>query len=83
MIYLLKYDGPECSLKLIWYHQIQAKDQDIHKTTFKTWYGHYEFVVVPFVLTIEHATLMCLMNIIFNKYIDKFMLMFIDDILIY
>jgi hypothetical protein len=65
------------------YHQVTIKDQDINKTTFRTRYGHYDFVVIHFGLTNESATFMCLMNIIFNKYLDKFMVVFIDNILVY
>ena len=46
-------------------------------------YGHYEFVVVPFGLTNAPATFMCLINNIFSKYLDKFGLVFLDDILVY
>ena len=62
---------------------MRIKDEDIHKTTFKTRYVHYEFVVVPFGLTNAPTTFMCLMNSVFSKYLDKFVLVFLDDILVY
>ena len=64
------------------YHQVKIKDEDIHKTTFRTRYGHYEFAVVPFGLTNAPATFMCLMNSVFSKYLDKFVLVFLEYILL-
>ena len=65
------------------YHHVRIKDEDIHKASFRTRYGNYEFVVVPFFLTNAPTTFMCLMNSVFSKYLDKFVLIFIDDILVY
>ena len=63
------------------YHQIIIKDEDIHKTSFRTRYEHYEFVVVPFGLTNAPDTFMCLMNSAFSRYLDKFFLSFLDGFL--
>ena len=65
------------------YHQVRIKDEEINKTTFQTRYGHYKFVVIPFRLTNTPTTFMCLMNIIFSQYLDKFIAVFIDNILVY
>ena len=65
------------------YHQVRICDEDIHKTAFHTRYGHYDFVVMPFELTNALTNFMCMMNNIFSRYLDKFVLVFIDDILFY
>ena len=64
-------------------YAIWIKDEDIHKTMFLTRCLHYKFVVLPFGLTNAPKTLMCLMNIMLNRYLTKFLFVFIDDILMF
>ncbi|GKD56483.1 putative reverse transcriptase domain-containing protein [Tanacetum coccineum] len=65
------------------YHQLRVHGEDIPKTTFRTRYGHFKFTVMPFGLTNAPTVFIDLMNGVCNPYLDKFFIMFIDDILIY
>ena len=62
---------------------MRIKKEDINKTTFRTRYGHHAFTVVPFWFTNAITVFICLLNGIFKNYLDKFIIVFLDDILIY
>lgn len=65
------------------YHQIRVRKEDIPKTAFRTHYGHYEYLVMPFRVTNAPAIFMDYMNRIFHTYLEMFVVVFIDDVLIY
>ena len=65
------------------YHQLRVREADISKTTFGTRYEHYEFTVMPFRLTNAPAAFMDLIHRVFQPYLDRFIMVFVDDILIY
>jgi hypothetical protein len=65
------------------YYHVRINEEDIRKTSFRTRYKHYEFTVVSFVLSNAPVVFMCLMNGVFKSYLDMFVIVFLDDILIY
>jgi hypothetical protein len=68
---------------LLGYHQLKVQEEDVHKTVIRTRYGHHEFLVMPFGLANAPSVFMDLMNRVFHKYLDWFVVVFIDDILVY
>ena len=86
MIYLISWKGHVYFLKIdlrSGYHQLRIKESDVPKTAFETQYGQYKFLIMPFGLTYTPVAFMDLMNRVFHPYLDQFVVIFIDDILVY
>ena len=65
------------------YHQLRVQESDVPHISFRTRYEHYEFLVMPFGLTNAPVEFMDLMNRVIQQYLDRFVIVFIDDILVY